>query len=115
MRNLTHYARLHQYPDKTPSRCLKLKTSNSNPTRHNQVLSMISSNTVERQIRGDFILRCNISSERSRADEICASSEFDTLGFTRTFVLCIFGSIAASVLLGYGIISGSLVRLRGLG
>lgn len=36
---------------------------------------MISSNTVERQIRGDFILRCNISSERVRADEICASSE----------------------------------------
>ena len=40
-----------------------------------QVLSMISSNTVERQIRGDFVLRCNISSERARADEICASSE----------------------------------------
>ncbi|CAN0073866.1 unnamed protein product [Ectocarpus sp. 6 AP-2014] len=37
------------------------------------VLSMISSNTVERQIREDFVLRCNISSERGRADAICAS------------------------------------------
>lgn len=36
---------------------------------------MISSNTVERQIREDFVLRCNISSERGRADAICASSE----------------------------------------
>ena len=40
-----------------------------------QVLSMISSSTVEREIRGDFVLRCNISSEKARADEICASSE----------------------------------------
>lgn len=40
-----------------------------------QALSMISSNTVERQIRSDFVLRCNISIERARADEICASSK----------------------------------------
>ncbi|CAM9853382.1 unnamed protein product, partial [Scytosiphon promiscuus] len=37
------------------------------------LLSMISSNTVERQIREDFVLRCNISSEKGRADAICAS------------------------------------------
>lgn len=39
---------------------------------------MISSRTVERQIRADFVLRCDISSERTRADEICTSSKGGT-------------------------------------
>lgn len=59
-------------------RCLSLSpvlsTAAGNPGGA-QVLSMVSSNTVERQIRSDFVLRCNISSERARADEICTSSE----------------------------------------
>ena len=46
---------------------------------------MISSNTVERQIREDFVLRCNISSERGRADAICASSKSRVGGL---FVSC---------------------------